>query len=77
MLKKILQFLMSTYKKTKSRKDIFVSIQKPDYSNKTRVKNPRNGRTMTWSSSRPIHEREPTPDIAWRAKTQKLDNQET
>lgn len=34
---------MSTYKKTKSREDIFVSIQKPDYSNKTRVKNPRNG----------------------------------
>lgn len=47
MLKKILRFLMSTYKKTKGREEISVSIQKSDYSNKTRLKNPRNGQTMT------------------------------
>lgn len=32
MLKRILWFLMRTYKKTKGREEIFVSIQKPDYS---------------------------------------------
>lgn len=41
---------MSTYKKTKGREEIFVSIQKPGYSNKSGVKNPRNDQTMIGSA---------------------------